>query len=573
MATYGSTDLGIILKGSFATIGVGATISNAADPADIPVAVFGPSGASRYLYNRGTIVATGSNGTGVYLQGGGEVKNGFGGVIEASSFGVVIGGGDGHVINYGIMAGIVLKAGGEVVNRDGIVNGLFDGIAISGGTGNVITSGTITGIAANSAGIYLSNGGGVGNAQGGLVAGDGQGIAIGTGAGNIANYGAVTATAADGVGVHLTQGGSVVNGSALFSGSRIVAANLGVAISGAAGTVVNYATINGSGAQGVGVYLTGGGYLNNRFSGLIEGGEQAVKITGGDATVVDYGRIIGGYGLVVDPGTAGQATVTVFGTIIGTTTIVSAGSTFQEAILFADGADLLVIDPSASIVGNINGGGLGTLDLAAREDFGDTTGTLAAFGTNVLGFGMVDVAADAIWQLNGNAGSVRFTNDGTIGVAGGQSLALGSVGEDAGSRGVIEIAGAATFDGAVAAGQRVVFAAPGASLVLNDAPGFAAKIVHFQPGDTIDVAGAVVTGTFAGHTLTLTNAKGKTLAALQLAGHYTTSQFTFTSDGHGGTVIGLAAPTASAYSAGGASGDGQQSWAAAPAGYWWTMRG
>jgi hypothetical protein len=88
--------------------------------------------------------------------------------------------------------------------------------------------------------------------------------------------------------------------------------------------------------------------------------------------------------------------------------------------------------------------------------------------------------------------------------------------------------------------ETVVFDAHAGWTVTLDDP-FTGTILGFTAGDILDLAGRAATGvTYSGGVLTVQNG-GTVVAAVNLAGSYTTADFSIGSDGHGGTNIGIAA--------------------------------
>ncbi len=143
-------------------------------------------------------------------------------------------------------------------------------------------------------------------------------------------------------------------------------------------------------------------------------------------------------------------------------------------------------------------------------------------------------------RINGVTSAVAtFYNYGTIGAAGGGKVDLNAW---VGGTGRIVLQGTSTVTagGAVDAGQTVQFngdAADPEKLVIA-APGyFYGTLSGLGAGDTIDVPGTV-TGTVNGAALTLTSAAAA-VASLNIDPGYTTSNFTFASDGASGTLIGV----------------------------------
>lgn len=97
----------------------------------------------------------------------------------------------------------------------------------------------------------------------------------------------------------LSAGGKVTNGTSLDVGA-VISGQTGVQISGAAGTVTNFGTIEGQGvgSGAYGVYLRAGGSVTNGGGGdhaaLIEGADGAAVKGGASATVKNFGTIMKG---------------------------------------------------------------------------------------------------------------------------------------------------------------------------------------------------------------------------------------------------------------------------------------
>jgi hypothetical protein len=154
-------------------------------------------------------------------------------------------------------------------------------------------------------------------------------------------------------------------------------------------------------------------------------------------------------------------------------------------------------------------------------------------------------------------GANSFTQSGgSTTVEGGRGLEAGTINADNGLLdfksaitsvdfrvGALNIGATGTleFDAAVDASHGVDFAAAGGTLALGDAGQFDATVSNFAFSDAIDLLGQGVTGlAYSGTTTSgiLTVAgSGGTIAELSFAGDYTTSSFTFASDGHGGSNI------------------------------------
>ena len=131
-----------------------------------------------------------------------------------------------------------------------------------------------------------------------------------------------------------------------------------------------------------------------------------------------------------------------------------------------------------------------------------------------------------------------FTNNGMISVGNGDVLKLMTAIVPGSAEGTIEIGTGGMFDvgGGVAADQSVMFTDPG-TLLLHQPSSFAASIMGFAAGDTIDLAGITAdSAVWSAGTLTVSNA-GSAVAALPLNGNYAGVGFTVSSDQQGGSEI------------------------------------
>ncbi|HVH74502.1 MAG TPA: hypothetical protein VM755_06265 [Stellaceae bacterium] len=510
-----------------------------------------------------------------YLGAGGIVTNGASGpssaLIEAGWIGVNLKAG-GTLVNYGTVESlgtqpgtsgnqglaVFMPKGGYVVNYGlieaagftAIFMGGSAGVPIAGGVGTVVNLGTVESTQSNA--IGLAEGGIVMNGDAGdttaLIEGGANAVAIYIGgirgtvvsgaAGTVVNYGTVENATTLHSAIVLAAGGGVTNqATGLILGGLDGLSTVGLGGSGGMGTVVNRGSIEGETENGI--HFGAGGRITN--SGLVSGATNGVLLTGSQgATVTNTGLIEGNVGVYI------SASDTGVNRIVNDATVSGSGGT---AILFSGGTDTLVIDPAAVFIGSIVGdGALSTLELAA----GDGTGTLA-LGGSITGFGHVKVDAGAVWQISDPPVSPpAFTNNGTILVSG--RLAFGNVGQNKHAHGTINLAAGATaeFDGSVKAHQKFVFTGNTGTLRLEDASAFSGKIARFAAGDLIDIVESGANGfsfaaSFADHTLTVTYF-GVTIASLKLAGKFSTSDFALTADGRGGVYVSLGTPGPAALS-------------------------
>jgi len=88
------------------------------------------------------------------------------------------------------------------------------------------------------------------------------------------------------------------------------------------------------------------------------------------------------------------------------------------------------------------------------------------------------------------------------------------------------------------------------TVTVDNTAAFTGMISGFAAGDILDLTGKAATGaTYAGGVLTVQNG-GTIVAAFNLAGSYTSADFSLGSDGHGGTAIGIAAGITRRHAAG-----------------------
>ena len=258
-------------------------------------------------------------------------------------------------------------------------------------------------VEANGNGVYLLNGGVVGNT--GLIQGY-NGVVISTattsGVGTVTNSGTIIGTHSNGV--VLQAGGRVTN-----TGTGLIKGYFGIYIDGGAGTVNNSGTIIGTQANGV--VLLDGGSVTNTGTGLIEGyfGVATSPTNPGVTTVTNSGTIIGrtNNGVALDEG----------GTVIDSGTISGAGVYAISFGAFGGNAltDRLVLDPGYRLVGRVYGNlsATNTLELASAASAGTVSTVLA---TEFVNFGTVTVDSGARWTLTGNNSltGITLTDLGTL---------------------------------------------------------------------------------------------------------------------------------------------------------------
>jgi hypothetical protein len=293
----------------------------------------------------------------------------------------------------------------------------------------------------------------------------------------VTNLGTVKSTSN---GVELSSGGTVTNFGTIDSGVGYPIS--GIDISGGSGTVNNFGTIV-SGEYGI--KLTAGGTVTNGQGGFIQGDYPAAVALWGSGTVTNFGTIYGTYWDGVELGAGGS--VINFGTIYG---------------------------PHAAV-----------------EYLGTLAGTVTNAGT----------------IIGGSSGwAVRFGGGDDLLVADPGAVFIGKV--DGGGYSTLELAAGAGMGTLPGLGTSFVnFASvvfdPGAAwtVTLDDPAAFTGTISGFASGDIIDLTGRAATNvTYSSGVLTVLNGDA-TVATLNLAGSYTSADFSLSPDGLAGPEPGIAA--------------------------------
>jgi hypothetical protein len=184
-------------------------------------------------------------------------------------------------------------------------------------------------------------------------------------------------------------------------------------------------------------------------------------------------------------------------------------------------------------------GAIDTLTTGSGEFLNAGTIDVASTGTLLIsGAPSTSTEFDNTGLLNVGSGTVTdtaptFNNDGSVEIDGGIFTAAGAV-TGSGTFDLLTNA-SATFASTVAAGETIHFSDP-ATLIVGNAPGFAATVAAFGAGDTIDLSnvGYDTNGTatlHAGDVLAVTE-NGNT-TDIQLAGDFTGATFHLTQAGAG----------------------------------------
>ena len=521
------------------------------------VYVRGGSAATNLATNAGTISGTGTNSSGLNLVSGGAVTNQSGGTISGVAHGVFLAGAASLLSNAGNIYGTaptgsaaLLNAGGSVTNT-GKISGGAVGVFIAGGAGAATNSGSITGTSFG--GVEFVSGGSVTNQSGGTISGANLGVEIsgGSGAANkVTNAGSITGAGTNSIGVILALGGAVTNqtGGAINGGAD------GVYIEAAAGTVTNAGTIGGKTASvvfaGPGANTltleTGSKLKGGAYGSTASGATNALILQGQGTASNNFANFntltADASGIWTLRGNSGFGDTTVStGTLSVTGSLTSRTLEIQASARLTDAGDVSVYD-SVTNSGHLTINGV-TMHVA---DVGGTFTQLAGGNTTLLNGGALDpsnmlVEQGVISLANGDevsTGSMELWKGSSVDLGGtGDQLLIGgnlsgSGAVKIGSSGVVDIGGSASSLAMV-----IFNDGDNDVLRLGDPLGFASTIKGFQSGDSIDLANTLANGfTYSKGLLDLTE-NGVAVANLGFAGHYTQSQFSIATDGHGGALL------------------------------------
>ena len=398
----------------------------------------------------------------VYFYAGGTVTNGTGATIigrDGVEIGPVASGhyhGRGVVTNHGTITGdyygVVFADGGSVTNS-GSISG-DTGISILHTTGTVSNTGRIEGTASGSGnyGVYLNSGsvsnGSAGHTSAYIGAAGKAAIKIDTGTGSVTNYGTIEDSYSSGSAVDLNSGGSVTNGAVGSTAALIEGAGFGVYIGAGPGTVTNFGTIEGTGADsGVELSLSGTVINDGTISSAGGAAIQAATGTIENGSATDHAALIEGYNDGVE---LASGTVTNHGTI-------ESIYTYGNGVYVSNGGTL--VNGSASDTGALIEGQYavyGTSGALTVENFGtiaanfsDGTGVCLGTGGGIIDNG-TNGSSSALIEggthgVNVEGGSATVTNYGTISGSA-DSVVFTTTGD------VLVVETGARFDGLIAGG-------------------------------------------------------------------------------------------------------------------------
>jgi uncharacterized protein with beta-barrel porin domain len=392
-------------------------------------------GTSGAITNRGTIAESAGSASpvadaAVSMQGG-YFHNTAGGVLLSNASGVYADTAPITAVNAGIISagpgetsfasyGMLLSAGGTITNETGGT--------IAGNTAGILITGTVVAVT---------------NQDGATIAGGGFGLYATAAGESISNAGVIlqTATAASQVtglstifsAVYLKTGGAFTN----TTSGIVDAGHIAVTTKGAAATLANLGTI----AARSGIYLLGSGTISNSgligaadtgvyigpasgtiinaTTGTISGGTRGVFYAGFPANLTNAGTILSASGSAVAFQQGGTADNLASGNIIGAAAGIQAisgvGTIINTGMIGATAGAGVLLDAGGSVsnFGTIGGARYGIEATGGFASIANSGAVTAATGTGILlsGGGFVTNSAGGI--ISGQYG-VSLTGGGTV---------------------------------------------------------------------------------------------------------------------------------------------------------------
>jgi T5SS/PEP-CTERM-associated repeat protein len=412
------------------------------------------------------------------------------------------------------------------LTNDAILSGT-NFVQIGGAVKGTLTAGTLnvmTGSGGWSAGVNITDGtmtlnGGAWSPSG--ADGGGFDIFVGgpdAGALVISAGGTLTSDAAAGAEITIGANGAA-SGQALVTGpgSTLSIGNIYLAEGEGSGllTVQNFATVE---TGGLSTGSTGSGTVLVSAHGVLEAND-GIGI-GSDLPPIDAALAITNHGSVY----AGTNGLVLEG---GTLTLDPTATLFGGIISLAGAIDA---QPNAS-------GAPGTVTLGQVVSLGDLDG-LPQFGSITTAYSTGGAVLHFAGPVQGEANTVLAVS-GTVELSS-SGGAIGTVALGAGTL-VIAANGALGIAGTLSFANAFTGATGNAALVIDKGVHFINAIASMAATDTIDLRGFAfgggVTDTYANGKLTLKDSAGST--SLSVIGSFTASDFTFTQDQLGGTIIHL----------------------------------
>jgi hypothetical protein len=244
------------------------------------------------------------------------------------------------------------------------------------------------------------------------------------------------------------------------------------------------------------------------------------------------------------------------GSITGTSGgvyLADAGYLSNAGLISLAGASHYAEGGEIGVTGTFDNSGQIRLAMAAQGYYGTASITIGSTGTltnsgHIFGAGTIVnlghvVSADAP-NRTAVIDTASFINQGTVDIAAGTTLAVGSAVYDQGGQGVFDLSSGADlgFSHTVSQGETVAFL-QSATLTLGDPAGFAGLLSGLVAGDVIDFAKRdVISAVDHGKTLVVGFGGGATVDLRLAAPLPAGDRLVLTRDGRGGTDLTITPP-------------------------------
>lgn len=484
---------------------------------------------SATIVNSGTLAggSNGSNGSGVWLDGGAlDLTNQAGGQITGP-MGVRFAGSAASVINNAGFINAINQLGSGVLTINNLAGGTVSGWSsaidsasggrlvisnagtITGGNwgvvgrnanDSIINSGTITGT--NQQGVILAAGGTLNNQATGVITGRSDAVQL-LGVGSVTNAGQIHGgRGAFERGVLVNNANSTVTNLA----GGVIDGGRGVQFGGGAsnGTLFNAGRIESFGNYGVITFNTA--TINNLAGGLITSDIGAVFANGFTLTLTNAGTITGGQYNGVSTTVGGTITNQLGGVINampaggwgilgqGATTVANAGTINADSGVASGGT--VTLTNTGTINGTINGllsynngvfnvtnsGTISASNATAGRGMnlaGANNVVVNQAGGAISGWRGVELAANAGGSTLTNAGSITGVQQGVLSLAGGVSIGnTGVIDASAGHGVYLDAGGALTNSGTITGLNHAFIGRVNASTVTNQFGGVMTGTVY-----------------------------------------------------------------------------------------------
>ncbi len=370
-----------VVMGAAGVVSNGGLISGNAHGVMLTAGGYLVNGAGAIVYGTTAVSAAGTNAT---VTNRGTIQDASGGP------GVLATGTGFTLSNTGVVSGLVkLQAGGTVVNAvpgGGLTGGTIDGgVTVSGNAGTVLNSGTIgTEFGATTYGVLLQAGGRVVNGVGGTIAGH-VGVTISSDNTTLQNYGLIDGSF--GTAVQASGANDVVQLAPAYHFTGTVTGNstgtLELQSFAAAGTVGGISTeFVGFGT----VQVDTGAHWQLTGSNTLTSGQQLLIQSGATLSITGSGGVFQAGSTLTNVGLLSLISVNVndSGVVVNNGTIIVDPSTLTVGALRGTGT--LDIDTGSSVTttGSVSSGQtiafIGTSGQLQINDLADFGGTIKGFG-------------------------------------------------------------------------------------------------------------------------------------------------------------------------------------------------